>query len=190
MAHWWSGLPEERFWCEVADGPAVGTRLECPRTDPFGRPWWSYDFIHLVRPGDVVFHFSLSGRSIVGASIAGEPCVEAEASWPVPPAGLFDTTDRGRVLLPGWTRPLHGFRAIGTPLTLDMIRADLEREWHSNWWERSRLPGYLPLHTMVFPRRAPTAMGYLLKIPADVVRYWSALSGLAASLETRAAVAG
>lgn len=188
MPDWWVGFPNERFWCEVADGPSVGTRLACPRADLFGRPWWSFDFIRLVRPGDVVFHFSPSRRRVVGASVAGEPCTETVISWPAPPRGILDTTDRGLVSVPGWTRPLHGFREIGAPLTLDMIRADLQREWHSNWWEMSQLPGYLPFHTMVFPRRAPSALGYLLKIPADLVGYWPPLADLAAALDRGAEV--
>lgn len=190
MANWWDGHPAERFWCEITERPDVGRFLECPRVDSLGHPWWSFDFIRLVRPGDVVFHVSPAEGRIVGASLAGAPCTEEEILWPRRSDSILDPRVLGHDRVPGWRRPLRNHRPLSVPLTTDMIRADLAREWHSEWWEGRRLPGLLPIASQLFPRRAPSALGYLLKVPAGLAARWPALGELVREVERDHAAAG
>jgi len=190
MAHWWDGHPQERFWCEITDRPDAGTALRCPRADAFGRPWWSFEFILHVRPGDVVFHVSPAEGRITGASLAGAPCFEEEVDWPRRSDSILDTRILGWDRVPGWRRPLRNFRPLLVPLTTDMIRAELAQEWSSEWWVGSRLQGLLPISSQLFPRRAPSALGYLLKVPAGLVARWPQLGDLVREVEGAPAAAG
>jgi hypothetical protein len=34
--HWWTGLTEESYWCEITDRSDIGADLRCPQTDERG----------------------------------------------------------------------------------------------------------------------------------------------------------
>jgi hypothetical protein len=101
VANWWEGDPTERYWSEITDRDDIGADLKCPQTDEGGSRYWSYDLIHGVWPGDIVFHYSTPRRSFVGASVAGGPVEERPIVWV--PHGTVGRSKRGeRAPRPGW----------------------------------------------------------------------------------------
>jgi len=71
--HWWTGIAEENYWCEITDRADVGADLRCPQADERNRPYWSYALIREIWSGGIVFHYSTVAKAIVGGSVAGAP---------------------------------------------------------------------------------------------------------------------
>jgi hypothetical protein len=127
MGYWWDAESTERFWCEITDRPDVGADLKCPQTNESGKHW-SYSFIGSVAPGRVVFHYSTTSRSFVGASVAGGPVESRPIVW-APHGTVERSQGEDRQARPGWRLPLNGYcaatrlvptdgvsRAIGGPV--------------------------------------------------------------------------
>jgi len=132
MADWWSGAPDERYWCEVTDRSDVGANLWCPQRDESGKPYWSYSLIHAIAPGDIVFHYSTKRRAFIGASVAGGPVETRQIVWA--PHGTIGVKKKGpREPRPGWWRPLYGYTASKLPLTLATINRPEHQEWVREW---------------------------------------------------------
>src|SRR4051812_49006094 len=108
MNRWWLNRPDELFWFETTDRSDIGEDLNAPQLNEEGRPYWSYDLVREVRPGDVVAHYHEPTRTIQSWSRAVGLAFESEVLWgahgmasgrgPVHPypraAGAYRSTDR------------------------------------------------------------------------------------------------
>src|SRR4051812_15052627 len=81
VADWWGGAPDERYWCEITDRGDIGEDLKCPQTNEEGGTYWSYELIHQIQPGDIVYHYSTPQHAFVGASVAGGPIEPRPIRW-------------------------------------------------------------------------------------------------------------
>jgi hypothetical protein len=150
LPYWWDHAPAERFWCEITDRMDIGADLKCPQTDESDKPYWSYDFIHAVWPGDIVFHYSTPRKLFVGASVAGGPVEERQIIWA--PHGTVGRSKRSkRTPRPGWWRPLYGYTTSPTPLTLTMVNQD--QAWVREWvTKKSETAGTTHAPFQLYPR--------------------------------------
>jgi hypothetical protein len=120
--HWWEGRPDELFWLETTDRDDSGRDLNAPQLGEEGQPHWSYDFVTLVEPGDVVVHYkSRPEMAVVGWSrVDGRPYAD-EVFW----GAHGQASGRGPVepyRRPGWRVGLDGPYLLPTPVTLTRLR--------------------------------------------------------------------
>jgi hypothetical protein len=166
---WWDNDSEQRYWMEIFTGDDPGNQLLAPQL-PDGH--WSYALPSLVKPGDVIFHFSSSGPragGIVGWSIAQRPA-ETLTSYTWQPRGASGraqgTVHRGR----GWKVRLGGVNDLGTKVDktavqaarheLMRLRADLEAKVdgavYFPWYEYGG-------------KQLRAQQGYLTKFPCEIL---------------------
>jgi hypothetical protein len=180
MAYWWEVRAEERFWCEITDRQDIGADLKCPQTDESDHPYWSYSLIHLVWPGDIVFHYSTVTKSFVGASVAGGPVESRPILW-TPHGTVGRANQQSRWPRPGWWRPLYGFVEAAEPLTLAVVQQD--QAWVRDWIEgKMERPGGTCAPFQLYPRNLRANQGYLTKMPLAFVNRWRQLTSLSESL--------
>lgn len=183
MSYWWEASPEERYWCEITDREDIGADLKCPQANEAGRDYWSYSLIRSVQPGDIVFHYSTTGRAYVGASVAGGP-VESRAIVWAPHGTVGRAKEEPRQARPGWWLPLYGFKISANPLTLAELHAPDEQAWIREWLAKMERHGTVA--APIFPYRPGelrAMQGYLTKMPSDFIKRWEKLSSLVAELE-------
>jgi hypothetical protein len=174
MTDWWSEDPRESYWCEITDRMDIGEDLKCPQEKEDGRPYWSYDLIRSVWPGDIVFHYSTRERAFVGASVAGGPIEERPIFW-VPHGTVGRANASQRQLRPGWWLPLYGFHPASEPLSISALRNPVDEEWIRTWIsDKAQAPGVrrvaAPFQRYGGPLRA--SQGYLTKMPQDFIARW------------------
>lgn len=171
---WWTGRPEERYWCEVTDREDIGADLLCPQTNETGGSFWGYELIREIQPGDLVFHYK--NELIVGCSIAKGPLREEWTEWRA--QGSFA---RARSVPAGprrgWARPLGSY--VSVRLSLTEIRKD-------ELWMRELMDGIgSGSKKMPWLFQAGQLRGmqtYLAKLPAAFVARWDVLARVATEL--------
>jgi hypothetical protein len=182
MAYWWEGDPSERYWCEITDRDDVGADLKCPQRDESGNEYWSYSFINLVQPGDIIFHYSTNSRSYVGASVAGGPLEPRPIVW-APHGTVGRARPESRLPRPGWWLPVYGYTRAESPLSLAAMHAPADLEWIKGWLAQMKQHGTIAAPVLVYrPSELRAMQGYLTKMPRAFVERWSGLSGLVSSL--------
>lgn len=161
---WWTADIGERYWIEVSDDPSPGQNLECPQRTRSGRPHWAYDFLPLVRAGDVVLHWwtihhaapVLLGSSTASAA-AESTTVTRRSRWGEPEQ------------VEGWHLPLAGFRRLP-----EVVRPEALREFTAELQDLKRRLAEAHGQTIYFPfvfseRPMRLSQGYILKLPADAL---------------------
>src|SRR5207248_1186259 len=118
---WWEGAARQRFWLEITDRPDIGVDLHCPQRDAAGNRNTGYSLIWWVDIGDIVFHYSLNTRAIVGWSRAAGGVNEAPTVWL---SHRGETRRRLQVARaqPGWWLDLEGPFPLEQPVTLAQLR--------------------------------------------------------------------
>lgn len=183
MADWWDGDARERYWCEITDRKDVGGDLKCPQWDDADRPYWSYELIRAITPGDIVFHYSTRVKAIVGASVAGGPVEDRPIVW-----RAHGTVGRAKQAVdaprPGLWRPLFGFHAAPAPLRLSDVQVPSEDAWIRGWIgeKDASTPGRVAAPFQRYGGSLRGAQGYLTKMPADFVERWRVLSDMSDAL--------
>ena len=71
---WWAADSGQRFWMEITDRYDLGADLFAPTTDGRGRPYWGYELITYVQPGDIILHWH--------KTLAGEPAPPCPSTSP------------------------------------------------------------------------------------------------------------
>ena len=170
---WWIDRPEERYWCEVTDRVDVGGELKCPQTNEQGKPFWSYELIRQIQPGDLVFHYK--DQAVIGCSVAGGPLFEKPIEW-----RAQGTSARSRPgpaeSRPGWALPLSSFTPV--QLSLDELRRD-EDSFRALLDELSE-PRKVPW--LIQGGQLRGAQAYLAKMPAKLVSQQDVLLQVASQL--------
>ncbi|MFI2486882.1 protein NO VEIN domain-containing protein [Promicromonospora kroppenstedtii] len=121
---WWAADPDQRFWMEITDRADLGADLFAPTTDGSGKPYWGYELITYVQPGDVILHWhkALAGEpAIVGWSRAVGAYEDADISWQ---AHSTVGRSRGKLdLRPAWRMPLVNYTPLSEPVLISDVRA-------------------------------------------------------------------
>jgi hypothetical protein len=180
--NWWWDDPSEIFWCEITDRDDIGADLKCPQTNDKGQPYWSYNLINQIWPGEIVFHYSTKPglKAFVGASVAGGPVEDRPIVWTA-----HGTVGRSKPASsearPGWWLPLHGYEAATPPLRRSDLLIELEQEWIRNWIEmKEQSTGQsAKAPFQLYPREIRASQGYLTKMPKEFVNRWPGLTLLA-----------
>ena len=176
---WWTLDPRETFWCEITDRDDVGVDLHCPQTDENGKPFWSYQIIHKLSPGDLVFHYYTPEKAFVGASIVAGPVRESSIVWAAHgTVGRSKKQTRGS--RPAWKLPLSGYIRAEQPLSLTLLQKDQARI--RSWINAKKSGGSVMSPFQDYPGQLRACQGYLTKMPADFVSRWPQLGALAAKL--------
>jgi len=178
--HWWDGIADERYWCEITDRPDIGADLKCPQANEAGQSYWSYSLIRDIAAGDIVFHYSTREQAFVSASVAGAPLEDREIVWV--PHGTAGRGTEGHARA-GWWLPLHGNRSTASPLGLKDLRTTETEAWIAEWMQRVKKVAAPSAPFQLYPGGLRAAQGYLTKMPREFVDRWSQLSGLADQLE-------
>jgi hypothetical protein len=153
--------------------------LKCATTNETGKAYWSYEFIRLIRPGDILFHYATPSKAITAASIAGGPLEDRPITWtPKGTAGRSKRFDREP--RPGWWLPLYGFRVLPSPLLLARLNQPEETKWIEDWVSANEVNGTLYTPIQRYPGALRSAQGYLTKMPCDWVNHWTELSSAVA----------
>lgn len=125
---WWTAEPAQRFWMEITDRPDFGADLFTPTTDGSGRPYWGYELVTYVKPGDVVLHWhkTLAGEpGIVGRSEATGAYEDTDISWQA--HGAVGRAKGNLKPRPAWRMPLLNYTPLAEPILISTVRA-LEKE--------------------------------------------------------------
>lgn len=122
MAEWWDGIPDERYWIEITGRDDIGADLHAPSANENADAFWSYDLIHRVKPGDIVYHYARNRRAIIGYSEAvGQPWAD-NVVWA---AQGMSARKQGITphLREGFRLGLGGFIPLPVPVTKEMLVA-------------------------------------------------------------------
>lgn len=122
MAEWWDEHPDERYWIEITGRDDIGADLHAPSANENDDAFWSYDLIHRVNPGDLVYHYDRNRRAIIGYSEAvGKPWAD-KVVW-----AAQGMSARKQGILPhlrdGFRLGLGGFVPLPAPVTKEMLVA-------------------------------------------------------------------
>lgn len=169
---WWTGDTQQRFWMEITDRDDLGADLIAPTTNGSGSPYWGYELITYVQPGDVVLHWhkTLAGEpGIVGWSQATGSYEDTDISWQA-----HGTVGRDSGTLeprPAWRMPLLNYTPLVEPVLIRDIRAS-EAELRR---VSTDLQGQYPSGTLYFPfqfsdkRELRAQQTYFVKMPYEVL---------------------
>ncbi|PFG40602.1 uncharacterized protein DUF3883 [Georgenia soli] len=121
---WWAGDPEQRYWMEITDRSDLGADLFAPTADGSGRPYWGYELLTYVQPGDVVLHWhkSLAGEpGIVGWSQATGSYEDTDIEWQA--RGTVGRASGSLAPRPAWRMPLLNFMLLPDPVLITDVRS-------------------------------------------------------------------
>lgn len=170
--NWWADDPGQRYWMEITDRTDLGADLLAPTRDGANRPYWGYELVTYVQPGDVVFHWHknlLGAPGIVARSVASGEYEDTEMEWQA--HGTTGRLSARTPPRPAWRMPLASFAMLDSPRLIDEIRAkeDELRSTFSELTERVGAPLYYPFgFSDSRPLRAQQT--YFVKLPAEVAR--------------------
>lgn len=169
---WWAADPDQRFWMEITDREDLGADLFAPTANGSGQPYWGYELITYVQPGDIVLHWhkTLADEpAIVGWSQATGAYEDTDISWQA-----HGTVGRGTgslKLRPAWRMPLVSFTLLTNPVLISDVRA-LELELRQ---AQSGLEARYPNGSLYFPfgfsdkRELRAQQAYFVKMPREVL---------------------
>lgn len=173
VRRWWFEDPRERYWLEITQRPDIGADLNAPQFNYRGDEYWSYELVTAVEDGDLVFHYEMGAHLIRYWSRASGGCWPDEVHW-----GARGTVGARREAYdrPGWRHGLDGPFPLGSPVTLDDLRAneDSLQAIYDDLLDRNGRPLYYPFELST-KRPVRTAQGYLFKLPAEVVAVFPSL---------------
>lgn len=167
MTDWWDADPEERYWVEITARTDIGADLHAPAANENDQAFWSYDLIHRLRTGDVVYHYDRNRQAIVGYSeVVGEPWAD-QIVW-----AALGMSARKQGITPhlraGFRRGLGGFTPLPHAITKEMLIARRQallaiRDSVRKKGQPSRFP-FIP-----YGKADVRALqGYLTKLPRSV----------------------
>ena len=173
---WWRDSIGEIFWMEITDRADLSVHLEAPKTKENGDEYWSYSLITECDLGDLVFHYDRSVQAVVVASRVSSRAVDADIVW-----GALGTSARAKGIKPhrrpGWRVEISDFTRLPESLDLGAMRSKRRELLQVKEALQTAHKGslYFP-----FQLRKPLGVqqGYLLKMPADVVRLFPRLHSL------------
>lgn len=169
---WWTADPAQRFWMEITDRDDLGADLFAPTTDGSGKPYWGYELITYVQPGDVVLHWHKTlaeEPGIVGWSQATGSYEDTDISWQA-----HGTVGRAKGSLksrPAWRMPLLSYTPLANPALLSEVRA-FDKELRQMLAD---LEAQYPNGSLYFPfgfsdkRELRAQQTYFVKMPREVL---------------------
>ncbi|MDB5583793.1 MAG: hypothetical protein JWR80_8969 [Bradyrhizobium sp.] len=168
MAEWWDESPDEQYWIEITGRDDIGADLHAPSGNEKAKAFWSYDLIHRLNDGDIVYHYDRNKQAIVGYSEAvGQPWRD-KIVW-----AAQSMSARKQGILPhareGFRLGLGGFTPLSIPVTKEMLiarRAALfaARETVEKAGWPSRFP-FIPYGNS----DVRALQGYLTKLPKSLL---------------------
>jgi hypothetical protein len=167
---WWSAMPEERFWMEIAGAKSPGLDLRAPIAGKTEQPVWHWDILTQVREGDIVLHWSTATTGmpgIVGWSRAASSFEIRDHAWTPRTRGKLATAAEPR---PHYVIPLADYTALPNAITRDMIEFLHFQIMEVEVQLRNKHKGfkYFPFQEYRIDEiRAQQA--YLTKMPVDVL---------------------
>lgn len=169
LNEWWDNDPEQRYWMEIFTGDDPGNQLLAPQLI---QGHWSYRLPALVKPGDVVFHFSTSGPragGIVGWSIAQGPA-ETLQKYKWEPRGTSGRAKKTVHNGKGWRVPLGGVNDLGTTVDKAAIQGARSGLMQLKAVLESEISGSLYFPWYEYDGNQLRAQqGYLTKFPREVL---------------------
>jgi Domain of unknown function (DUF3883) len=166
---WWTGDGDERYWIEITNRDNYGTNVIAPQLNDAGRDEWSYTTVSLVRPGDIVLHWSKLGEpSIIGFSHVSEDPFESSLEWQS--RGTYGRTHTPTGKEDAWEALLSGYRDLAVPVTQTRVReleADL-RKVRDDLQATHEGAIYFPF-AISDKRPVRAAQAYLTKFPAALI---------------------
>lgn len=173
---WWAADPSQRFWMEITDRDDVGADLFAPVVNGSGRPYWGYELITYVQPGDVVLHWhkTLAGEpGIVGWSQATGAYEDTDISWQA--HGTVGRASGTLVPRPAWRMPLMNYMPLANPVLISQVRAldaPLRRAQAKLEERYSDGAIYFPFQ-FSDKRELRAQQTYFVKVPVDVLEILS-----------------
>lgn len=174
MNTWWKDLPSERYWLETTDRPDIGTDLHAPQFDKNNNTNWSYTLLCELNEGDIVFHYDIGKKAIVGWSRVTGNYYSDKFEWA---SHAGSKGYRGKPYLrPGWRRGLDGPYWLNTYLTLQDIRQAQEslQLLRDTLVEKFGTPLYFPFELSKKRDLRPTQF-YITKIPFELLQLFPSL---------------
>ena len=120
--YWWDGNPEEKYWMENTDRSDIGSNLKAPQKSDTGKNFWGYNFLKLMKPGDVVLHYDANLKSITHFSIVESQYSENEIEWKA--RGSY-ARERGsqKKMVPSYQVPLMQLTKLDRPISIETVEA-------------------------------------------------------------------
>lgn len=169
---WWQGDASERFWMEITDRGDLGADLFAPTTQQGGKPYWGYELVTHVAPGDVVLHWHkslLAEPGLVGWSVATGRYEDTEIGWQA--RGSVGRAKGSLRPRPAWRMPLQGYVALQKPLLITSVRRHETQLREA----KAALQSEHQTESLYFPfgfsdkRSVRAQQTYLVKLPARVL---------------------
>ena len=173
------GESRQRYWMEITDRDLHGSELTAPKLNSKQKPYWSYDAVTQVRPGDVIFHWhkTLARKpAIVGWSRAIGPLYESTMSWTSPGA---KGTKMHYHDVPNWNMPLGSLHLLDSPVMSAQLQ-DISSKIMSQITEKYG-PFYIYGQVQLRAQQA-----YLTNFPADLIPIIESVSSLELELSSEA----
>ncbi|WP_153395341.1 protein NO VEIN domain-containing protein [Ornithinicoccus halotolerans] len=174
---WWANDSDQRFWMEITDRSDVGNNLYAPQTQQGGQPYWGYELITRVAPGDIVLHWHKSLHDepgIAGWSRATGVYEYTTISWQA--RGTVGRAKGSTNSRPAWMMPLQDYTPLTDPVTISEVRAaeialrQVKQELETVY------PGNLYFPFQFSDKRELRAQQtYFVKMPREVLAVFDAL---------------
>lgn len=170
---WWTADPAQRFWMEITDRSDLGADLFAPTTDGSGKPYWGYELVTYVQPGDIVLHWhkTLAGEpGVVGWSEATGAYEDTDISWQA--HGAVGRAKGNLKPRPAWRMPLLNYTSLADPTLISEVRS-MEKELRRL---QANLAAEHPEGPLYFPfgfsdKRALRAQQtYFVKMPREALQ--------------------
>ena len=173
--YWWDN--SEYFWLEITDRDQseeisqirgyIGDNIWAPTHDTSGeKRKWSYSLVALVKPGDIVFHYSKTLNGIVGYSKVQTYAYEDIGYWGS--QGVYSNKTDNHFKRPLFKADLHDFIEYDNPLSIDEIRGKQELLFNViNKLKEEKGTIYQPF--VIKNDQVEPPQAYFTKMPKDVL---------------------
>ena len=180
MNTWWNSFNEDYFWMEVTGREDIGENLKAPATDGSGNDYWSYSILKKMYPGDIVLHYDLNSKSILGVSQVSKRWVSKATTW-VP----SKKRKNQRISRPGLLVDLKDFKRI-KPIKLKSIQKQNEKIKNIiNYLRGNGKTPYFPFSPATDKRKyLSTNEGYAFIVTEDFINLFPSLKNSIENIET------
>lgn len=169
---WWAADPAQRYWMEVTDRGDLGADLFAPTTDGSGKPYWGYELVTYVQPGDIILHWhkTLAGEpGIVGWSQATGAYEDTDIQWQA--HGKVGRATGDLKPRPAWRMPLLNYTPLASPVLISEVRANEKALRQAQDDLEAKYPGGALYFPFGFSDKRPlrAQQTYFVKMPLEVL---------------------
>lgn len=161
---WWN--KSEVFWVEVTDRDDIGENIWAPKFDTSGKKRIpSYSLVAMVKPGDIIFHYSRPRRQYIGHSVAKGYFYDDYEMWG---SQGSDESRKNPFLREVFKVDLSNFSIFEQPIELDEVRKKTNEIFREIEKLKEEASGAIYAPFVYKNDQLEPPQGYLWKMPRNI----------------------